>query len=214
MERRESKTPAGDMWHVLNINRRVEAAEAAIMGMTNLIDTINVDIDELRNNPIATFPKQQPEDGVISKQGQDMVKKMAAKMKSLDGKLTEVDQKMADFISKDQPQVGCTTEQVKEMIEGSLEKFQATLEMPSHIPTTVAAEPVKIKKESSTVLKKSDSKLSGALIAYQEVSGKMLILEQEINKAKVRISQLEVELENKLVLGNVEDKADKLKVTE
>lgn len=38
------------MWHVLNINRRVEAAEAAIQGMTNLIDTINSDLYEMKNN--------------------------------------------------------------------------------------------------------------------------------------------------------------------
>ena len=50
IERRDSKTPAGDMWHVLNINRRVEAAEAAIQGMTNLIDTINSDLYEMKNN--------------------------------------------------------------------------------------------------------------------------------------------------------------------
>ena len=38
------------MWHVLNINRRLEAAEATIQGMTNLIDNVSSDVVDLKDN--------------------------------------------------------------------------------------------------------------------------------------------------------------------
>eukprot|EP00794_Sanderia_malayensis_P003329 gene3329-3816_t len=53
LDRRESKTPASDMCHVLNVNRRLEAAEATIQGMTNLIDTVTSDVIDLRDVIVA-----------------------------------------------------------------------------------------------------------------------------------------------------------------
>ena len=38
------------MWHVLNMNRRLEAAEATIQGMTGLIDGISSDVGELKHS--------------------------------------------------------------------------------------------------------------------------------------------------------------------
>ena len=55
------------MWHVLNINRRVEAAEAAIQGMTNLIDNINSDLYEMRsNNSSEVIRTQSPSLGKVT----------------------------------------------------------------------------------------------------------------------------------------------------
>ena len=38
------------MWQILNVNRRLEAAEATIQGMTGLIDNLSTDISEIRGS--------------------------------------------------------------------------------------------------------------------------------------------------------------------
>ena len=38
------------MWQILNVNRRLEAAEATIQGMTGLIDNLSTVISEIRGS--------------------------------------------------------------------------------------------------------------------------------------------------------------------
>ena len=216
MDRRDSKTPAGDMWHVLNVNRRVEAAEAAIMGMTNLIDTITAEIDDLKSASYQPVSDQQKHEDTpptaISKQEQEIVKKMASKVKSLHSKVHEIEKSIDDFATKDQLQSFCTIAQVKGMIQDKLDTFQPMFDI-SDKPDIPEPTVPQVKKDSSTVLKKKDSRESTTRIAYQEVSGKMVVLEQEISKAKERMHQLEQELSKKLELVSIEGKADKTTVS-
>ena len=48
LDRKKSRTPVGDMWHGLNMDRRLEAAEAAIKGITGLVDKIVTDLSDLK----------------------------------------------------------------------------------------------------------------------------------------------------------------------
>jgi len=254
MERRDSKTQASDMWHVLNINRRVEAAEAAIQGMTNLIDTINCELDDIKSVPaISTpIPEGRPQstnsNHSISKQEQEVVKKMAAKLKSYDGKFTEMEKKLTEIttIVPKQAEIQtmvksfCTTETVKDLIEESLlgfqpdmEQFVATappieqpavapliekpatappIEQPSPIAHAQQPETVVVEKKVSennavqqAVLKKREPRDSRTRLAYQDISNKMIFLEQEIAAAKERMNQLNTELTIKLEMKHAED---------
>lgn len=294
MERRDSKTPAGDMWHVLNINRRVEAAEAAIQGMTNLIDTINSEVDELKNNSTNNTDNGDNDNkkernnnannnnnnGSISKQEQDIVKKMAGKLKSYDGRFNDLESKMTNMVVQSDIKDLCTEDKVKEMIKENFDNFEPTFpvcepatevnspdtaetlkestgnenedQIVQHASTTGEKDVKKksdqqnerkesvantksvhsktksihiedkedlqhkksteLAKKSTVVLKKRDSRESRTRIAYQEVSGKMLYLEQEIIKAKEKVTQLEQELDKKLDLSGIECKSDKTEV--
>lgn len=231
MERRDSKTPANDMWHVLNINRRVEAAEAAIQGMTNLIDTINSEMDDLRNCSTTNCNNQSVEPSnneSISKQEQDIMKKMATKLKSYDGKFTDIESKIDNMVVKDEIKGLCGEDKVKEIIkviaEDDKQQQQAIKETEGALPKQASKETtvekkkssiaeVQLTKTSTVVLKKHDSRESRTRVAYQEMSSKMLHLEQEIIKEKEKVAQLDVELNKKVELSKTEGKADQADVS-
>jgi hypothetical protein len=258
IERRDSKTPAGDMWHVLNINRRVEAAEAAIQGMTNLIDTINSDIYEMKNktpsqlsaeikevNPKsnmvniiekveyqATLPKASG--GSINRQDSDVIKKMNAKLKTYETRIDDLDNALGNMATRESIKNLCSEDKVLYLIKENLDNFEPTFPVieeietkKEHILTNIAeepkgntlVEPVQKKPSekacasvSSVTLKRGDSKESKTRIAYQEVSTKILFLEQEIGKAKDQIGTLEMKLGQKIEMVDIEGKTDQAEV--
>ena len=148
LERKDSKTPANDMWHVLNINRRLEAAEATIQGMTSLIDNVSSEIEEMKRTPLSSPPVErvvtveQPTDvertsptlaGNSPIQGgeapepktvqvitntvntvvdQEVVKKLSAKVKGLEGKLDGLDVKLGRCATKHEVEGLCDTKKV------------------------------------------------------------------------------------------------------
>ena len=59
------------------------------------------------------------------------------------------------------------------------------------------------------VLKRRDSRESRTRIAYQEVSAKMFILEQEINRVKGHVTSLEVMLSDKIEMSAINGKLDR-----
>ena len=254
------------MWHVLNINRRVEAAEAAIQGMTNLIDTINSDLDDLK----ASKNKESPvtnsnEETTISKQEQEVVKKMAAKLNGHDGKIAEIEKKIlimnpspGKTIQNETLENYCTSEQVQAMIDASLDNHIPQFELPfksdestneektftkvsdkdlafmeskeskesiskgsktsvsfkeskgSQSKTSISLKESK-GSQSKTSISLKESKGSRTKVVYQEISNKMLFLENEINKAKERMKHIDKELTAKME-QSTEDKASKAEV--
>ena len=226
------------MWHVLNINRRVEAAEAAIQGITNLIDTINSELDDLKISKNKESPvTNNNEENTISKQEQEVVKKMTAKLNGHDGKIAEIEKK----ILKINPDLGkaiqnetlenyCTSEQVQAMIDSSLENHIPQFELPFKSDESTNEEKTcakvsdkdltskeskeskeSVSKESKTSICLKESKGSRTKIVYQEISNKMLFLEKEINKAKERMKHLDKELTAKME-QSTDDKASKAEV--
>ena len=223
------------MWHVLNINRRVEAAEAAIQGMTNLIDTINSELDDLKISKTkeSTVTNSNEED-TISKQGQEVVKKMAVKLNGHDGKIAEIEKQILKMnpasdksIQNETPENYCTSEQVQAMIDASLDNHIPQFELPfqSHESTneeetctkvsnkdlTSKESKESVSKESKTSISLKESKGSRTKIVFQEISNKMLFLEKEINKAKERMKHIDKELTAKME-QSIDDKASKEEV--
>ena len=78
-------------------------------------------------------------------------------------------------------------------------------------PVTVAnKQPKPVESvQQQQVLKRRDSRESRTRIAYQEVSAKMLFLEQEITKAKSTITSLEAMLSTKVDTSAISGKLDK-----
>ena len=74
---------------------------------------------------------------------------------------------------------------------------------PSKLPKAVES------IQQQQVLKRRDSRESRTRIAYQEVSAKMLYLEQEIAKAKGHVTSLEVLLDDKIEMSAIDGKLDK-----
>lgn len=221
MERRESKTPAGDMWHVLNINRRVEAAEAAIQGMTNLIDTITSELDEMKNAQFTSTSACDTPDipkviadhpsSTIKQQDRDAVMEITTKIEKYDKELSDLKETIKGLVGQEQLKSCCTVEQVKKIMQEQLNGFKLDIAIPE--PVVHKSSEVNIKKGSSQMLKKKESKDSHARLYYQDVSNKMVYLEQEINFAKERMNQLELELAKKLELSSVEGKAEQNEVS-
>ena len=84
------------------------------------------------------------------------------------------------------------------------------------VPSTAASATVASKQpkpvesvQQQQGLKRRDSRESRTRIAYQEVSAKMLFLEQEITKAKSTITSLEVILSTKVDMSAMSGKLDK-----
>lgn len=267
IERRDSKTPAGDMWHVLNINRRVEAAEAAIQGMTNLIDTINSDIYEMKNNTpsqsstevkeinpktttiekaesqvASNIPSILPKssDGALRRQDSEM-KKMKSKLNTYENRFDDLDHKLENMATRDAIKHLCSEDKVLHLIKENLDNFEptfpmfdetATKEEPILTNTVEEAKQNTSKKDvtlieslhekgskkacvsvPSITLKRGDSKESKTRVAYQEVTTKILFLEQEISKAKDQVSALETKLGEKIEMIDIEGKMDRSEVS-
>ena len=215
------------MWHVLNINRRVEAAEAAIQGMTNLIDTINSELDDLKisKNKESTVTNNNEED-TTSKQGQEVVKKMAVKLNGHDGKIAEIEKQILKMnpasdktIQNETLENYCTSEQVQAMIDASLDNHIPQFELPFQSNESTNEEETCTRvshkdltsKESKTSISLRESKGSRTKILFQEISNKMLFLEKEINKAKERMKHIDKELTAKME-QSIDDKVSKEEV--
>eukprot|EP00111_Clytia_hemisphaerica_P021025 TCONS_00061998-protein len=233
LERGNSQTPAGDMWHVLNINRRVEAAEAAIQGMTNLIDNINTDLYEMRsNNSSDVIRTQSPSFGKNlndMSDGGEWAQAMTNMMNDLDSKMSDFNEQVSKLATKDQIEDFRSADYINDMIKEKLETLDITKRVSkTHAPAGLSAgsekdsglEDALVSKaetgisvtdavKSVSSLKRRDSRDSRTRIAYQEVSAKMLYLEQEINKAKGHVNSLEVMLGAKIELSDIESKLDK-----
>ena len=223
------------MWHVLNINRRVEAAEAAIQGMTNLIDTINSELDDLKiSKTKESTETNNNEEDTISKQGQEVVKKMAVKLNGHDGKIAEIEKQILKMnpasdrtMQNETLENYCTSEQVQAMIDASLDNHIPQFELPfqsnestneeetctrvSHKDLTSKESKESVSKESKTSISLRESKGSRTKILFQEISNKMLFLEKEINKAKERMKHIDKELTAKME-QSIDDKVSKEEV--
>ena len=223
------------MWHVLNINRRVEAAEAAIQGMTNLIDTINSELDDLKiSKTKESTETNNNEEDTISKQGQEVVKKMAVKLNGHDGKIAEIEKQILKMnpasdrtMQNETLENYCTSEQVQAMIDASLDNHIPQFELPfqsnestneeetctrvSHKDLTSKESKESVSKESKTSIILRESKGSRTKILFREISNKMLFLEKEINKAKERMKHIDKELTAKME-QSIDDKVSKEEV--
>ena len=84
---------------------------------------------------------------------------------------------------------------------------------PAPVAVTASKQPKPVESvQQQQVLKRRDSRESRTRIAYQEVSAKMLFLEQEITKAKSTITSLEALLSMKVEMSALGGKLDKNEV--
>ena len=170
----------------------------------------------------------------------EWVQNMNNMMNQLDSKMNEFNEQLQKLATKEQVQDFRSADIINDMIKEKLVAFEAGISLdtakrasrtqpPPSTPgsekdsgledalcniaerETVKSATDSVKSVSS--LKRRDSRDSRTRIAYQEVSAKMLYLEQEINKAKGHVNSLEVILGSKIELSDIDGKLDKAEVS-
>jgi len=138
IESGEGLTKAGDMWHVMNINRRVETSEASIEGLMSMFDTMKSGFDDVRGNleemnrKIKEFEASKlQEKKEKSKIGTDLKKygnvedKKEVKSEGIDGailneKFFEINEKIDSLATKAELKPFCNVDQVKAIVDKNL----------------------------------------------------------------------------------------------
>jgi len=145
LESGEGLTKAGEMWHVMNINRRVETAEAGIEGLTSMIDSLKDAFEDIKS-------KAQDKEEELERKIQDNLRKYGGvdsggkeivksnDTNDLSKTVSDLNKKMFKFATKDEIKPLCNIAQVKEMIDKNLRAYSAANSNSGAVKETVVPE--------------------------------------------------------------------------
>ena len=145
----ESLTKAGDMWHVLNINRRVETAEAALEGLTSLFDRMSMQLDEMKQSqegsavsvptpaaavaPVAVVEKSSGDFGPAIASAKDhMSAQLASVKEDISAQLAAVKNQMSSQLASSKDQLSAellasTKDQISSGIKSAKDELSSSI---------------------------------------------------------------------------------------
>lgn len=133
-----STTAAGDMWHTMNIVRRIEVAEGAIDGITTMLDDINQELRKTKENSFeqrlndlsnelknATEKFEHETPTVNDKEAKPITEIMLSTTvaEKLENKMSQVEKMLDNMVSKNDLKSFLTIEKMNEMIDLKMQHF-------------------------------------------------------------------------------------------
>ena len=193
----ENVTKSGEMWHVLNINRRVETAEAAIEGLTGLFDSMNRALDEIRNRSEENTPSQDNKSNLQKYGGLEIPTEVEKTDDSngehLNERVLDLNSIIDTLATKDDIKGFCNTVQVKEMIDKNLMAFKHTQPQTS-VMVAASESPESVSQadkqdNNQTILDQINALECDMRILKDEANGDRLSkLQDELNKIKEQLN--------------------------
>ena len=137
-----STTAAGDMWHTMNIVRRIEVAEGAIDGITTMLDDINQELRKTKENSFeqrlndlsnelknATEKVEHETPAVNDKEAKPITAEILLSTtvaEKLENKVSQVEKMLDNMVSKNDLKSFLTIEKMNEMIDSKIQNLKST----------------------------------------------------------------------------------------